>query len=186
MAVRLAWRVIPDGMPRRTVAWELLASLLPDTARLSNPCPRCGGPHGPVRIEGAASVASVSYAGDVAVVAVADASEFERVGVDAEPESHPQRDAAGLQGVLGAGEASLRSWTRVEAALKADGRGLRVDPASVIVRGTSAGWIAEVPDGGAFEGFDADGPEGVLVSVAVRRISTTAGVAAAASRTATT
>ncbi|WP_345799875.1 chemotaxis protein CheY [Microbacterium sp. AZCO] len=168
--VRIAWRAIPHGMPRRDAAWGLLVSMLPASARLSNPCPRCGGPHGPVRVEGADAVASVSYAGELAVVAVGDSRAI-GIGIDAEPESDPRRDAAGLDGVLGPGEASLRAWTRVEAALKADGRGLRVDPATVRVRDTPSGWIADVPDGGAFEGWDAEGPTGVLVSVAVRRVS---------------
>ena len=116
--------------------------------------------------------AGVSYAGPVAVVGVVDAAVFDAFGVDAEPEHDTTRDAAGLRGLLGAGRASLRDWTRVEATLKADGRGLRVDPASVVVRERpdqdGCAWDAVVPGGAAFAGWDPDGPEGILVSVAVR------------------
>ena len=76
-----------------------------------------------------------------------------------------------MHGVLGRGEAAARSWTRVEAALKADGRGLRVDPATIEVHETATGWTAAVPDGGTFEGWDAAGPASLIVSVAVRRVS---------------
>ena len=169
--VQLAWTTVPPGEPRRQVAWQLLRGLLPDGVELSNPCLRCGGPHGPVQVAGAAALASVSYAGPLAVVGVADAALFEAFGVDAEPEHDTTRDAAGLRGILGQGRTSLRDWTRVEAALKADGRGLRVEPAEVIVheREDQSGWEAVVPGGGAFTGWDAAGPAGVLVSVAVRR-----------------
>ena len=169
-SVRLAWREIPHGMPRRDVAWTLLRDLLPEGAELSHPCHRCGGPHGPVLVSGAPFVASISYAGSLAVVAVADSGQAAAIGVDAEPAEDARRDAAGLGGVLGPGEASVRSWTRVEAALKADGRGVRVEPASVRISETGEGWIADVPGGGAFEGWDAVGPEGYVVSVAVRPV----------------
>ena len=158
--VRIAWQGVPEGTPRREAAWSLLHELLPLGATIDNPCPRCGGPHGPVRIQGARAVASVTYAGGRAVVAVCE-------GADADE----RRDAAGLTGVLGAGEASVRSWTRVEAALKADGRGLRVDPASVTVEEGPDGWRAHVPGGGTIIGWDAAGPGDLVVSVAVRRIS---------------
>ncbi|MEU1970718.1 chemotaxis protein CheY [Microbacterium sp. NPDC019599] len=179
-SVRLAWREVPDTSPRREVAWGILRELLPEDAELSNPCPRCGGPHGPVRISGAPAVASVTYAGTLAIVAVADSARFAAIGIDAEPRVDRQRDAAGLSGVLGAGAASLRAWVRVEAALKADGRGLRVDPATVRIAETADGWTATVPGGDALEGWDADGPDGILVSVAVRAVS--AGPAAEAGR----
>ncbi|WP_457099274.1 chemotaxis protein CheY [Microbacterium sp. P5_E9] len=168
--VQLAWAAVPPGEPRRETAWRLLRGLLPDGVELSNPCPRCGGPHGPVRVAGADALASVSYAGPVAVVGVADGALFDAFGIDAEREHETARDAAGLRGILGQDRTSLRDWTRVEAALKADGRGLRVEPAEVTVREREdqSGWDAVVPGGTAFAGWDAAGPAGVLVSVAVR------------------
>jgi len=169
--VRIAWRTVPAGMPRRDVAWALLRELLPSAATIDNPCPRCGGPHGPVRIQGASAVASVTYAGARALVAVCTAEGVAGVGIDAEPVEDARRDAAGLGGVLGAGEASVRSWTRVEAALKADGRGLRVDPAAVRIEENPGGWTAHVPGGETMSGWDAVGPRDLVVSVAVRPVS---------------
>jgi 4'-phosphopantetheinyl transferase len=51
--------------------------------------------------------------------------------------------------------------------LKADGRGLRVEPATVVVSAAAGGWTAAVPDGEVYIGWDAPGPPGILVSVAV-------------------
>lgn len=172
--VRVAWRAVADGIPRRDVAWDLLREQLPPGAVIDNPCPRCGGPHGPVRIRGAQATASVTYAGGRAVVAVcsgADVAGIAALGIDAEPLDDARRDAAGLAGVLGPGEASVRSWTRVEAALKADGRGLRVDPATVGIEEHPGGWTARVPGGGTMSGWDAAGPDDLVISVAVRRVS---------------
>ncbi|MCP2637571.1 chemotaxis protein CheY [Microbacterium sp. HD4P20] len=159
-------------MPRRDIAWTLLRELLPARARLRNPCTRCGGPHGAIMVEGAPSVAGVSYAGDLAVVAVAHRADgVSAIGIDAELDLDPRRDAAGLRGVLGGDrDVSVREWTRVEAALKADGRGLRVDPALVRVDGDPDGWIARVPGGGGIMGWDAAAPAGVTISVAVLRL----------------
>jgi 4'-phosphopantetheinyl transferase len=172
--VRIAWRAVADGMPRRDVAWELLRERLPPGAAIDNPCPRCGGPHGPVRIRGARAVASVTYAGGRAIVALCageDAAGLRAVGIDAEPVQDARRDAAGLAGVLGPGEASVRTWTRVEAALKADGRGLRIDPATVRIEEHPGGWTARVPDGEPVIGWDAAGPDDLVISVAVRPVS---------------
>jgi 4'-phosphopantetheinyl transferase len=122
-------------------------------------------------VDGAPFVASVSYAGNLAVVAVAPrTAEVSAIGVDAELDLDRQRDAAGLGGVLGGDrEVTVQEWTRVEAALKADGRGLRVDPALVRVDDDPAGWTARVPGGGEITGWDAAALAGVTVSVAVLR-----------------
>ena len=166
-AVDIAWAEVPAGSPRRAHAWALLARLLPADAELDNRCPRCGGPHGPVTVSGAPFVASVTYAGGYAIAAVAEIRDAAAVGIDAEPEYDARREAAGLAGVLGDGEATARDWVRVEAALKADGRGLRVEPATVVVAATADGWTATVPGGEIYTGWDAAGPPGVLLSVAV-------------------
>ncbi len=74
-------------------------------------------------------VASVTYAGGFAIVGVADHTQATAVGIDAESVSDPRRSAAAMRGIILPGRASsLREWTRVEAVLKADGRGLRVAP----------------------------------------------------------
>lgn len=166
--VRLTWATVPAGTPRREVAWSLLRGMLAPGAVLSNPCPRCGGPHGPVRSTDASARPAVAYAGDTAIAAVADAGPG-RFAIDAEPEVDAARDAAGLDGVLGSRSGvQLRDWVRVEAALKADGRGLRVDPAlvGVTARGGTE-WCADVPDGDPVAGWDLDGPPGIVLSAAL-------------------
>ncbi|MGP6203330.1 chemotaxis protein CheY [Microbacterium sp.] len=173
--IRLGWAPVTDRDHRREVAWRLVRELIGQPGiRISNRCPRCGADHGPVEVEGVAVTASVSYAAGWAVVALAPAGAG-TVGVDAEPEVDLRRDRTGLTGVLGAGPATTRDWVRVEAALKADRRGLRVEPALVHVTGTDgsddttgASWRARVP-GRAHPllGWDLDGPPGVLVSAAL-------------------
>ncbi|WP_341997761.1 chemotaxis protein CheY [Microbacterium sp. LWH7-1.2] len=165
--VDVAWAEVPPRPPRREHAWRLLTGMLPAGAELSNACSRCGGPHGPVIVSRAPFIASVTYAGGYAIVAVAASRDAAALGVDAEPEHDVRRDAAGMAGVLGDGEATVRDWVRVEAALKADGRGLRVEPATVVVSAAAGGWTAAVPDGEVYIGWDAPGPPGILVSVAV-------------------
>jgi 4'-phosphopantetheinyl transferase len=165
--LRLAWQVVPSGAARREVAWDLLRAMMAPGAELSNPCARCGGPHGPVRTTDASARPAVAYANGVAVAAVAS----RRPGtfaIDVEVQTDPVRDAAGLNGILGARSGvRLRDWVRVEAALKADGRGLRVDPGTVTVAPVgSHGWRALVPNGPVIAGWDIDGPPGLVISAA--------------------
>lgn len=169
--VRLVWAPAPgDRAARRSVSWALLRDLLaqeghPD-ATLTNPCPRCGEPHGPVQVADAPWRAAVAYAGGVAVAAVHpdDAAAF---AIDAEPVADAQREAAG--GAPG----GLLHWVRAEAVLKADGRGLRLDPAHVVIEdvpgGSGLSWTARLAESGVrYRGAELDGPPGVLVSAAVR------------------
>ncbi|WP_292831024.1 chemotaxis protein CheY [Microbacterium sp.] len=166
--LRLAWAVARGGRAeRREAAWALVRRLLareghPD-ALLSNPCPRCGGPHGPVRVAGAPWRASVSYAGAVAVVGI-HPDTVTAFGLDAEPLADPVRDAGG--GVDG----GLLRWVRTEAVLKADERGLRIDPAELEFTEAGNGWSARISDRTeAFIGWEPDGVPGILVSVALMR-----------------
>lgn len=178
--VRIAWAPLPPppadaarrGAARRAVAWRLLRELLgaagAEGAVLSNPCPRCGGPHGPVRVDGAPWLASVSYTAGWAVVAICPAGGADGLGVDAVAVEDAVRDAAGWAGV---GATSALSWARVEAAHKADGRGLRLDPRTTTVRpGEDGGaWRARLAGrAGELVGWEpARAPPGVVVSVAV-------------------
>lgn len=164
--IEVAWAEVEPGRTRRAQAWRLLAEMLPPDAALSNPCPWCGGPHGRVRVSHAAFVASVTYAAGYAIVAVAATADAVALGIDAEPALDRRREAAGMSGVLGEDVASARDWVRVEAALKADGRGLRIDPATVRVAPAEGGWTAAVPGGMVFRGRDVAGPPGIMVSVA--------------------
>lgn len=163
--IRIAWRAVPPRASRRDTSRALLTELLPG-ARFVSRCPLCGGDHGRIRVEGVDAAVSVSYLPGWTVVAVT--REYGRIGVDAVP-----TDAAGLERVL-PGETDARDWARVEAVLKADGRGLAVDPAQVVVEESADGWrawIVEHPDDrnstAEWRGWDLDGPEGVVAALAV-------------------
>ncbi len=108
-------------------------------------CPFCGGPHGRPAVIAPPSATSLQLglshtAGAVVAVAAWDHA----VGVDverADAVAAPERDRA-IATVAGAsGDDPLAHWTRVEAVLKADGRGLRVDPRTVSV--TTVGDVIE-------------------------------------------
>lgn len=140
---------------------ERFGALSVDTGR----CPHCGGEHGPVAVwedrvsvshapgpamvegEGAPAGhpaelevaggvrASVGYAPGLVVAAV---GEVERLGVDVVDDLPSPRweDLGRLLRV--APDLAARRWTQVEAVLKADGRGLRVDPEQVLISGSVA------------------------------------------------
>jgi len=156
--VRVAWGEVADAASRREVSRALLSELLP-AARLSSRCARCGGEHGRLRVSGVDAAASVSYAEGWAVVATLEGDG--RVGVDA-----VSGQASGLDRVLPGADA--RAWARVEAVVKADGRGLDIDPARVRVTAREDGaWSATIDDGLTLHGYDVAGPDGVVVAVAV-------------------
>lgn len=202
--IRLAWREVPAGARRRDVSRALLAELLPG-ARFRSRCPACGGDHGRIHVEGADAAVSVSYVEGWAVAVAAQG--LERVGLDAVP-----TDAGGLERVLprpappgpddlespapeawadagGSSAAPARTWARVEAVLKADGRGLTVDARRVDVQGNGGTWVARIlssaprgrpranegdPAEGLpreWRGWDLDGPANVVLAVAVESAS---------------
>lgn len=157
--IRLAWRRVPAGEPRRSVSRALLAELLPGATFVSR-CASCGGDHGRIRVVGTDATVSVSYV-DGWAFAIAGPGNA-RLGLDAVPAA-----ASGLERVLPRGDA--QSWARVEAVLKADGRGLTVDPARVQVRAIADGapWSARIDDDPPVVGWDIPGPPGVLLAVAL-------------------
>jgi len=120
-------------------------------------CPDCGGPHGKPLLQGSSLQLSLSHGAGVVVAA---ASWDAPVGIDVE--APPSAAALAAIGEV-AGEATLERWTRVEAILKADGRGLRVDPRRVIITGDEG----EL-DGTRYAVSEHDLAPGVRVSVAVR------------------
>lgn len=157
-----AWAPVPRGTARREVAWRLVRRLAGADIAIANPCPRCGGPHGPVALVGDDRRASVGYSDTLAFAAVA-APGVAALGLDAEPAG---RDLAGV--VLAGGPATVRDWVRVEAVLKADGRGLAVDPARVGIRTGDHGRLTGRIDGRGtgYRVVDLTGPAGHLVSAA--------------------
>lgn len=95
-------------------------------------CPDCGRAHGRPRVPGEGALhLALSHAAGAAFAVAASAP----VGIDAEAldtDADRLREAASLLArPIGRPQAALRAWTVVEAVLKADGRGLRVDPARV-------------------------------------------------------
>jgi 4'-phosphopantetheinyl transferase len=141
----------------RTLAGELTATP-PAAVPLMASCPDCGGPHGQPAIVGSGLRLSLSHGEGVVVAA---ASWGSAVGVDTESWEASAERLAAIEKLTG--QASVQHWMRVEAVLKADGRGLRVDPADV----TIAGVEGRVRDSERrYEVRDVE-LEGVRVSVAV-------------------
>ncbi len=128
----------------RALIRELVAyvSAVPaDAVRVDAMCPTCGGPHGkpiiaaPIAARGRIHV-SVSRCVGVVVAAATTAGP---IGVDVEPADTGKDRISGVRSIAPAppgidaesAEATLRRWTAIEAVLKADGRGLTLDPSNV-------------------------------------------------------
>lgn len=164
---------------RFAVGRLLLAELVPavgtDAATIESRCEHCGGDHGRPRVVGATFAVSVSYAGEMVVAATVPRESSSTLGVDIEPRSDevdaPLTELAGL--FAPRTPPGLRTWTEIEAVVKADGRGMRIPPVDVTFGGPSAtllpgGRSAGVPGNPAgFEVASAPGPAGYIVSVAV-------------------
>lgn len=101
-----------------------------DPVLITAACPDCGGPHG--RPESPGLHVSLSHAGGVVVAAASGVA----VGVDVEARVGRRERLDAIDALTGVRD--IRSWTRTEAVLKADGRGLRVDPAEVVFDGDRA------------------------------------------------
>lgn len=95
-------------------------------------CLACGRAHGAPVVVGARTRVHVSLThGSDRAFAVAA---YRPIGVDAEPRNTPAARLIAIHDVTGRrGRDPLGRWTAIEAILKADGRGLRVDPAQVLV-----------------------------------------------------
>lgn len=121
---------VAGRMILRTLAGELLG-IDPTVVPLAATCPDCGGPHGQPRVPGLTVSLSRCATAIVAVAALTGT-----VGVDVEPLDGTAERSAAITAVVGSG--GIRRWTSVEAMLKADGRGLRIDPRTVSVTESSA------------------------------------------------
>lgn len=140
-----------------------------DEVRLSSRCARCGADHGRPRSAGVSL--SVSHAEDLVVVAATAGSTL--LGVDVEQATADGR-FDGLGPLFPDGSApDLAAWTRIEAAVKADGRGFEIEPSEVLLQPRSDGveprvWSATLP--GRREPLEVTtliGPPGYVLSVAV-------------------
>jgi 4'-phosphopantetheinyl transferase len=139
-AVHLATVRVPGGAAvvrtaGRAALRALAAELVdadPAAVTVRARCATCGGPHGRPVLGGSRALdalhASVAYAGDAVVVAV---SADGPIGIDTEP-----RDREAPPGM------TLVDWVRIEAVLKADGRGLLVEPERVRFGEDAAGMTA--------------------------------------------
>lgn len=127
-------------------------------------CPRCGQPHAGPEVQGVPALASLSHSGGMVVAALAPSTQVCRLGVDVELDVVDGERNEDLQRLLGhSTERVLRRWTRVEAVLKADGRGLLVDPGAVWLRRGGA-WIAGQTS--SYLVAEVPGPAGYLISLA--------------------
>lgn len=102
--------------------------------QLTTTCEQCGAEHGRPRLACAPVEVSVSYAASVVAVAAVRRADAAAVGVDIEVEPVAGRNApldalARLFAPLPPPD--IERWTLIEAALKADGRGVAVDVAQV-------------------------------------------------------
>lgn len=133
--------------------------------RLEQRCLACGGvDHGPPRDGSGDTVVSVAYAVGVVVVAAARITDARAIGVDVEPDVGELPELAALFHPEPAPDAAR--WTAIEAALKADGRGILVAPESVSLD-PDAG-IALVPGRArALAIHTVAGPAGHVVSLAL-------------------
>lgn len=117
------------GPTARGTAEALLASVVRELAGADLPigrrCPNCGGTdHGRPIVAGNELVLSLSYAPGVVAVAAASADAVVALGVDVEV---GDADAEAIPGL------TLRDWTRVEAAMKADGRASLLDTSAALL-----------------------------------------------------
>lgn len=154
----------------RHLASELTGSPVIDiTAR----CPLCDGPHGVPQIGGGKVIASISHSADLVSVAVAPTSEISALGLDLEHMSaQTHLRLADLGNLFPDGKVpSATRWTQIEAVLKADGRGLTVEPSAVLIKNGKG----HVPSNPAIPGapvvFDVvtvPGPPGAVISIATR------------------
>lgn len=113
----------------RLMLAELVDELAPGVdLTLDSTCNRCGEDHGRPRFTRAPVVVSVSYSGSMVAVAAAHRADAAAVGVDLESEG-ATLDLATL--FAPQSPPSLSGWTQLEAAVKADGRGVTIDLAEV-------------------------------------------------------
>jgi len=147
-----------------------------DDLGFTTTCERCGADHGRPRLQHAPVAVSVSYAGPVVAVAAVRLGDANAVGIDIERRplgkaDEPLHELANLFG--SATPPDIAQWTMLEAVVKADGRGIRLDLSTVHIGEPSSGVLpgsraVRVP--GREHGIDTmtlTGPAGFVLSAAI-------------------
>lgn len=165
-----------DGRVLLVAAACLLLGADPAAVSVSARCARCGGDHGRpfLSVDGRAGLvsASVSHAGGATVAVVAERA----VGVDAEPLAGGADRFAAIRAVAGPwasdvadGADALTAWTTIESVVKADGRGLEIDPGRVhaVRRPGGSGTTASIDGVGPFYAVSSALVDGLVLTVAL-------------------
>ncbi|MET0297145.1 MAG: hypothetical protein ABW024_07060 [Microbacterium sp.] len=163
-AVVVAWTDAgsDERATRRAAGDALLARLVGElgfTAAIGRRCPVCGADDHGRPVTTAPVALSLSYAGSMVAGAAVRLEDAASVGIDIEPSD---RDTGDLRALFApATPPDIAGWTRIEAVLKADGRGIRIEPSSVVIDGS----VATRP--GPFDVRTIPGPAGFVISCAV-------------------
>jgi 4'-phosphopantetheinyl transferase len=156
----------------------LLLGRSPESLRFDRTCPDCGRQHGrPLLVDDPGLHLSLSRAGPVVALALsrsgpigidveqADAAQFEGFG-DVALHAHERVAPGGPADALPVASSDAASWVRKEAALKALGVGLRVDPTTFVT--PRAGVLTEVVPGmPCLTVMGVDAPTGWVAAVAL-------------------
>lgn len=145
----------------RLILRRLVAELTDIPARaveLSARCPDCGGAHGRPTATHTGLHLSLTHGADAVVAAASNRA----IGIDIERPAQPAGVLSAIASLTG--KASVQHWMHTEAILKADGRGLRVDPALVTIEG-ARGWVEDAEP--RYELSEVELASGVSVSIAI-------------------
>ncbi|KDA05012.1 4-phosphopantetheinyl transferase [Microbacterium sp. CH12i] len=178
---------LPPARAARFIAGRsLIASLVHEIVGRPEPmyeiftlCAHCGSAdHGKPHTT-APVVISVSYVGDMVVAAAVASDHATSIGVDIEAvpaggESAPREELTAL--FTPSAPPDTRTWTMIEAALKADGRGLRVSPERLQFAApetANPGWLSVHIDGtdAGIIATPAPAPTGFVVSLALSPVA---------------
>ncbi|TQJ30804.1 4'-phosphopantetheinyl transferase superfamily protein [Microbacterium sp. SLBN-146] len=130
-------RAMPGAPTARRAGDDLLRALVREVggradAGISRLCPECGShEHGVPRVAREPIAVSLSYTGSLTVGAAVREEHAASVGIDVEPADRDIGDLAALFEPAPAPD--LTGWTRIEAVLKATGRGIRIAPSTVVL-----------------------------------------------------
>ncbi|MFK4761787.1 hypothetical protein ACI3KS_12700 [Microbacterium sp. ZW T5_45] len=153
---------------RAAVLQGLLEHAGAPTDAVTHECPTCGSSeHGPLQASSGTVVLSLGHAGDLTAGVIARAEAAASVGIDVEALDAGRTPGTPLQDLTAlfapAAPPTLREWTIIEAAVKADGRGLRIAPSDVVIDGARA----HIPGRPPIDVASVDAPAGYLISVAI-------------------